>query len=195
MAIDDETNQGTNAVSQAGAIAGRDIAGRDVVKNYYPVPCEKSTLSKLKLRLQHEVETGRHCLETLEELQRFKKPIADDGVSGLEAKLEFSGRAGQIIPAFEMKEEFAKLLDRWSLYASAQEIFAHLLAMADYKYRVQILPQLGNLTDVEYDELVEDKIVRAVIEGVGIDVFSMNHHSAMGMVYWLAEQCRVRWHQ
>lgn len=195
MIVSQAPSGGNVTVDQAGASSGHDMVGRDKITNVLPAPLKLSKLEKLKLRLQQEVDAGRCSMEVIDELQRFKKKVPDDGVSGLEAKLEVAGRSDQLIPALEMKEAFAKLLEKWSLYGSAQEIFAHLLAMADYKYQIQILPQLSNIGDVEVDELIEEKIVIPAIEDLGIDVFSMDHHSAMGMVYWLAEQCRVRWHK
>ncbi|WP_368039360.1 MULTISPECIES: ABC-three component system protein [unclassified Tardiphaga] len=29
----------------------------------------------------------------------------------------------------------------------------------------------------------------------GASVFEIDHNTALGMVYWLAEQCFVRWHR
>jgi hypothetical protein len=136
---------GASVVDQAGASAGKDVVGRDKITNVYPASPKPSKLEQLKAQLQKEVGAGHCSIEVIEELQRFKKKMPEDGVSGLEAKLQVSGRSDQLIPALEMKEAFAKLLEKWSLYASAQEIFAHLLAMADYKYRIQILPHLSGL--------------------------------------------------
>lgn len=193
--IDRNNVSGEGSVDQAGASAGQDIVGRDKITNILPVPQKPSKLEQLKAKLQLEVDAGHCSIETIEELQRFKKKVPDDGITGLEAKLEAAGRSDQLMSALEMKEEFAKLLEKWSLYGSAQEIFAHLLAMADYRYRIQILPQVAEVEPVKVDEMIEEKIVIPAIEDLGIDIFSMNHHSAMGMVYWLAEQCRVRWHK
>jgi len=83
---------------------------------------------------------------------------------------------------------------RTSFYASAQEIFAHLLAKAEYEFTYVIRPQLNGISKVEANELVRDQIVVPIIEECGTTVFSINHSTAMGMIYWLAEQCFVRWH-
>lgn len=184
-----------DSVDQSGATVGRDMVGRDKITNVFAPTTKPSKLDQLKARLKAEVDSEAQVTEVIEALQRFKKKVPDDGVTGLEAKLEVAGRSAQLLLALEMKEEFAKLLEKWSLYSSAQEIFAHLLAMADYKYNLQILPQLQEVDGVELDELIESKIVIPTIEDLGIDIFSMDHHSAMGMVYWLAEQCRIRWHK
>jgi hypothetical protein len=182
-------------VNQKGASASGDVVGRDKVTHNHPPPLPLTKIDKLKARLQQEVDAGACSADLIDQLKHFKKPVPQDGVVGLEAKLEVAGRKPQVLLALEMKEQFAKLLEKWSLYASAQEIFAHLLAMADYRYATQIFPQVGALPAVVIDELVDQKIVGPAIEEVGIDVFSLNHHTAMGMVYWLAEQCRVKWHE
>jgi hypothetical protein len=183
-------------VNQKGASAGGDLVGGDKteIHNYSATPLRLSKLEKLKARLQQEVDDGRCSPEVIEDLRNFHKKVPEDGVSGLEAKLEVSGRSSQLMAALEMKEQFAKLLDKWSLYASAQEIFVHLLAMSDYKYSHHIYPLISKLNAVEIDELIEQKIITTAIEDVGIEVFTLDHRTAMGMIYWLAEQCRVRWH-
>lgn len=183
-------------VNQKGASAGGDVIGGDKteIHNYTSAPLKLSKLEKLKAKLQKEVDEDRCSHDLIDGLKNFYKKIPDDGVTGLEAKLEFSGRSSQLMAALEMKEQFAKLLEKWSLYASAQEIFAHLLAMADYKYSHQIHPLIPHFRAVEIDEMIDQKIITPAIEDVGIDVFSLDHHTAMGMIYWLAEQCRVRWH-
>jgi hypothetical protein len=94
-----------------------------------------------------------------------------------------------------MKEMFVKLLEKWSLYASAQEIFAYLLAKAEYNFNYLIHPKIDPANVVEINQLIHDKIVMPTIEQCGASVFTLNHGVAMGMLYWLAEQCFIRWHQ
>ena len=181
---------------QKGASAGGDIVGgnKTEIINHSAAPPKLSKLEQLKAKLQQEVADG-HCSPTIiDQLQKFQKKIPEDGVTGLEAKLEVAGRSEQLMLALEMKEQFAKLLDKWSLYASAQEIFVHLLAMAEYKYSHHIFPLISKIQPVEFDELIDQKIITPAIEEVGVDVFTLDHSTAMGMIYWLAEQCRVRWH-
>lgn len=182
------------STNQKGARAGGDVVGRDkIIHNQAPEP-RRTKLELLKARLKQEVQDGAQCADLIDQLQNYQKPVPEDGVVGLEAKLEVAGRASQIMTALEMKEQFSKLLEKWSLYASAQEIFAHLLAMAHYRYMSQVFPQVGDIDSVSIDELIDQKILIPAIEEVGIDVFTLDHRQAMGMIYWLAEQCRVKWH-
>jgi len=186
------------SVDQKGAVAGGDVVGRDkteVHNHIPPSPPKLSKLEKLKARLQEEIADEACSREIIEDLQSFKRRIPEDGVVGLEAKLEVAGRSEQLMVALDMKERFAKLLEKWSLYVSAQEIFVHLLAMAEYKFTHHIRPHLSDSSPPELDELIERKIIEPSIDDLGVDVFCLDHHSAMGMIYWLAEQCRVRWHK
>lgn len=92
------------------------------------------------------------------------------------------------------KELFAKLLDKWSMYASAQEIFSVLLAKIEYEFSMFVYPKLGVLNEDGINELVDARIVQPTIQECGSGVFTLNHSITMGMIYWLAEQCFVRWH-
>jgi hypothetical protein len=180
---------------QRDASAGGDIVGRDkTVHVHFPVNQQPSKLAALKARLQNELTNG-DALAVLDKLQRFAQRVPADGISGLEAKLEHSDRASHTMRALEMKEQFAKLLEAWSLYASAQDIFVHLLTKVDLLFDQQIRPLLSELGVREIDELTEKLIVTPIIDECGIEVFDLDYHTAMGMIYWLADRCYVSWHK
>jgi hypothetical protein len=182
-------------VDQKGASAGRDLIGRDKYENHYHSgPTPTGIVDQLLKKLQDEVANNVHVRDTVEVLAHFRSKRAHDGIHGLEAKLKVAGREDELLAAIEKKELFAKLLDRWSLYASAQEIFAYLLAKAEHEFTYVIHPQLDGLSKVEVNKLVRDTIIVPVVQECGSSVFVINHSTAMGMVYWLAEQCFVRWH-
>lgn len=185
-------------VNQAGATAGVDVVAGDKIQitHNHAVPAKAaSVVEQLLLKLQHEIETSAEVRETIESLRHYYNRKSHDGVDGLEAKLEKAGRKHETFHAFEKKELFAKLLDKWSLYASAQEIFVHLLAKAEHEFTMSVLPQLSALKEHEINEVIGEKIVEPIVQECGTTVFQMNHGVAMGMMYWLAEQCFVRWHQ
>jgi hypothetical protein len=183
-------------VDQAGATAGGDIVGRDKHENHFHFPDRPlGVVEKLLQKLQKEVENNQHVKHTIEALAHYEKRRAHDGVEGLQEKLNKGDRSDEYLDAIEKKELFAKLLERWSLYASAQEIFAYLLAKAEYEFTHVILPQLEVLSKVKTNELVRDQIIAPMIAECGTTVFTINHSTSMGMIYWLAEQCYVRWHK
>lgn len=146
-------------------------------------------------KLAHEIATNEETRQQIDTLQLYFERRSHDGVEGLEAKLEHSGRADCKLDAFAKKELFAKLLTRYSLYASAQEIFAFMLARADTRFRTYVLPRVDELSISEIDALVISDIVEPIVEEIGFGPFNVNDAIVAGMVYWLAEQCFVRWHK
>ena len=130
----------------------------------------------------------------LKRLQRYHGGKVVDGVKGLEAKLTHVGRTEEIEDALERKESFAKMLDEWSLYSSAQEIFIHLLAKSEHLFNTEILPEISKLSDVDVNRRINQLIVEPTVHECGASLFKIDHFVAMGMVYWLAEQCFVKWH-
>lgn len=183
-------------VNQKGASAQGDIVGgnKTEIHNYASTP-SAGIVEQLLSKLQAEVERNEQVRHTVENLQRFQTRRTDDGIEGLEAKLLAASREHELIDALEKKELFAKLLEKWSLYASAQEIFAYLLAKAEYEFNFFIRPQIQGKTEVEVNQLVNDRVVEPTMTACGAGTFLLNHSIVMGMVYWLAEQCYVRWHR
>ena len=184
-------------VDQRKAAAGRDVIAGDqntTINNFAPFS-PVGRVEALLAQLTSEIETNVQAQATIEKLKRFHRNRPYDEIEGLEAKLQAGNRAYEWYDALEMKEMFAKLLERFSLYASAQEILAHLLARAEYNFVRFIYPQIGSLTILEVNGLVDERIIEPTIRECGASVFNIDHSIAMGMIYWLADQCYVRWHQ
>jgi hypothetical protein len=184
----------TSSTNQAGAQAGGNIAGRDVnttIVHEHVASAVEQLLAKLNI----EKEQDQRSTERIERLQRYYIQRVHDGIKGLEAKLACSGRQHTYMDAIEMKEMFAKLLEQWSLYVSAQQIFVILLARAERLFNDIILQQIPNLSIVEVNRLTNELIVEPTVQDCGASVFEIDHNVAMGMVYWLAEQCFIRWHR
>ena len=184
------THDGTIS-NQQGAKAGGNIAGRD----YYNFEPKKSLVEKLLIKLREQYDCSDKTQITIDELARYHTRRASDGINGLEAKLKASGRSDYYEEAIEKKEMFAKLLERWSLYSSAQEIFVHILAKAENEFTHVVYGQIPAKTPEEINALVMDRIVNPIVEECGGDLMSVNHNLVQGMVYWLAEQCFIKWHK
>ena len=183
-------------VDQSGAAAGGDVIAGDKYSTTYisnggPVSVVDTLLEKLQAEIDENVETR----QKIESLLYYYEKKSIDGIDGLEEKLKAGGREDETFFALEKKELFAKTLERWSLYASAQEIFVYLLAKVDHEFSMHIHPQVGTLPSHEINEIVTQKIIEPVVAECGATIFKMNHALAMGMIYWLAEQCFVRWHK
>ncbi len=186
----------TVTVDQSGASAENDIVGGNKTEhNHYNQARKLGVVEILLVKLEAEIEQNQQARETIERLQRFHKAKVHDGVAGLQAKLTAGGRDSEYEYAIEMKEAFAKLLDKWALYASAQQIFAYLLARAEQRFSAVIIPALSSYDKIEINQLVATEIVDPTVDDCGASVFEIDHNVAMGMLYWLAEQCYVRWHK
>jgi hypothetical protein len=115
------TTESVSGAQQSHASAGHDLAGRDInnTTNYNSAPRAAGVIEQLLERLHSEMDENAQVRDVVEKLQRYHQKKAHDGVVGLEAKLAKAGRADSYFDAIEMKEMFAKLLEEWSLYASA----------------------------------------------------------------------------
>jgi hypothetical protein len=179
-----------NLVDQAHAQAGGDVVGRDKYVHESP----KGMIEKLLLRLREQYECNQQVQITMDELARYHLRRASDGVTGLEAKLKAAGRSDSYDDAIEKKEMFAKLLQKWSLYSSAQQIFVHILAKAETEFNSVIYLQIPSKTEAEINALVLDRIVKPIVEECSSELMGVNYNLVHGMIYWLAEQCFIRWH-
>jgi len=191
------TTESTSSAQQSRASAGRDLAGRDInnITHYNSAPRAAGVVEQLLEKLQLEIDQNAQAREVVDKLQRYYQKRAHDDVIGLEAKLIKAGRSDSYFDAIEMKEMFAKLLDEWSLYASAQQIFIFLLARAERQFNDIILPKVSILDSVAISQLTNELIVEPAVLECGASVFHLDHNTALGMVYWLAEQCFIRWHK
>jgi len=185
-------------IDQSRAKADGDIvAGSKVGTVIYvtPSPPPSGIVDQLLQKLRFEIEQEETILHTVNSLRVYYNKRSEDGIDGLDAKLEAADRMDIKLRAYERKEEFAKLLEAWSMYASAQEIFAFLLAHAETLFERKIRPMIvaGKSRD-EIDEATAAYILDPTIAQCGTSIFVINHSIALGMLYWLAEQCYIRWH-
>ena len=187
----------STTVNQSRAKADGDIVAgnKNVNNNYITSIISVGVIEKLLEKLQEEMNQDPNKCDFIDQLLRFRKGRKRDGVAGLEGKLQAGGRSDEYEDALERKEMFVKLLDKWSMYTSAQKIFVQLLARAEHHFYYNIQPQLKNLTILEVNELTTKLVVDPTVSDCGSSVFEIDHNVAMGMVYWLAEQCFVRWHK
>jgi hypothetical protein len=183
------------SVNQSGAQAGGHLVAGSLIINNFVAPSSVGMVTQLLEKLKGEIEANSQIRHTVDNLQHFYERRAHDGVDGLEAKLVKGGRNHELTLAFEKKEQFAKLLEKWSLYASAQEFFAYMLAKAEHEFTMFVEPKLAELGQEAINQLVSDRIIVPTITECGCTIFVLNHSVVMGMVYWLAERCFVRWHQ
>ena len=182
-----------NVVDQSRAVADGDLVGRDKITHVH----NGSRRTQIEGWLDRLAEERRDDVEVryfVDSLQFYLQPVPDDDVVGLEAKLDVAGRAAQKTSALRKKEAFSKLLENWSSYPAAQEIIAYFLAKIDTAFETYVRPHLGCSEPHVIDEVIASRLVAPVLEEMGCGPFMLNHTNVAGMVYWLAEQCYVRWH-
>lgn len=178
-------------------VEGDQVAGSKYTAkaiNIYGAGKGASVVDKLLVSLQEEMARNEKCSELIAKLQRYHGGLTVDGVKGLEAKLARANRGDELAIATDSKEQFAMLLERWSYYASAQEILVYLLARTEQRFNSEIKPLIPVLSEAEINQKFNALIVDPTVEDCGATVFNIDHMTAMGMIYWLAEQCFVRWH-
>lgn len=180
-----------NLVNQERASAHGDMVGRDKIT----VEAPKGMVERLLLRLKQQYDGNEATQQIIDELARYHIRRASDGIFGLEAKLKAAGKSDSYDDAIEKKEMFAKLLHTWSLYSSAQLIFVHILARAENEFNQVVYPQILIKTEAEINALVLERIVHPIVEECSSDLMGVSYNVVQGMVYWLAEQCFIRWHK
>lgn len=153
-------------------------------------------INKLVDELRAAIKDDEKAKRTIDNLQIYKRDRKPrDGIIGLEGKLENAGRGYELEGALDQKQLFVELLEKWSYYASAQEIFAHLLARMRRCFDTKILPNIPHSAAAGIDALVDSEVVEPILnECSQIPQFTVNSDVALGMYYWLADQCYVRWH-
>lgn len=181
-----------NKVSQQHSSAGGDIVAGDKVTTYNVAP--KSKIEKLLTKLQEQYDGDHETQSIIDELARYHSRRASDGIYGLEGKLDAAGKSDCFTDAIEKKEMFAKLLQKWTMYSSAQSKFSHILAKAEIEFTQVIYPQIPEKSEADINALVVERIVNPIVEECCDDLMAINHNVVQGMVYWLAEQCFIRWH-
>lgn len=180
-------------VDQQGASAGGDVVARDKITVHQSE--RRSQIDGWLDRLADEMRDNAEVRTFVDNLQYYFQPFPYDDVVGLEAKLERAGRATQKLQALRKKEAFSKLLAEWQAYPSAQEIIAYFLTKIEARFEADIVPNLGELSSEEIDSLINEKLVEPVLAEMGCGPFMLNYLNVSGMVYWLAEQCYIRWHK
>jgi len=181
-----------NRVNQRDITADGDVVGRD---KYINIDRRKSQVDGWLEKLNKELSEKPEFREFVDSLQYYLKKYEYDGIKGLKGKLEASDRGSAYLKALRKKEAFAKLLEDWRSFPSAQEIIAYFLSRIDSCFEAHIEPLLGIASNDEIDRAIDRHLVQPVLEEMGTGPFMLNSTHVNGMIYWLAEQCYVRWHQ
>lgn len=184
-------------VTQQDISAGRDNIGRDQINTNINLNLngEKSPIAAWMAKLEIEISNNQQVAHFIDTLQMYQERHSHDGVSGLENKLTHSGRNQEAVNlALQKKELFTRLMAKYAMFDSAQNIFAYLLSKLENDFRVYVLPNIAGTPAHEVDALFTQYLVGPCADEIKSGVFCLNAAIASGMIYWLAEQCYIRWH-
>ena len=120
------------------------------VVNTYP----QSAIEKLLKHLDEQINQNDTVSETMDELVRYYSRRSVDGIDGLENKLNAAGMSHVYLDAIEKKEMFSKLLYRFSMYSTAQQIFVRFLAKAENEFNSVIYPEINNISESEIKNML-----------------------------------------
>jgi hypothetical protein len=149
----------------------------------------------LKGKLASEYVAEAKIATTIDSLRKYESPSVYDGILGLENKLDHAGRAEEKHFALDAKETFAKFLAEWRFYESAQAMIAFCMAVIESEYQMCVLPKIGKLEIDEINEVIRDKIIIPLLNDMSGGSLYVDSKIVCGMMYWLADQCYIRWHR
>lgn len=194
-----------SSTNQSGASAGGNVVARDLNDNsthlHLPPMSESTSLHSALGKWIEQLELAKLEDETIAydvaNLAFYKrKRISDDGINGLDEKLCAGDRSNRREDAIEQKLSFEMILTEWSLYASAQEIFAYLLAKIHRNFNLLKDTVPTNAAPHVLDHIIDQQVLEPIVNECGqVQHFEVNLNVALGMLYWLADQCVIRWHK
>lgn len=181
----------------SGASAGQNIVGGNLTQfnNYAPANGNKNVISSLISKLEKEIADDVQRSGWIDGLVCFEEPLKVDHVDGLEAKLEAAGMSDRRITAFRQKEMFAKFLEKRALYDAAQQLLALCLHRIWADFDAYVHPSCGSVRCADLNKIIHEKVITPVVGEYGCTAFPLNHSLVLGMTYWLADRCYVRWHR
>jgi len=182
-----------SSVNQSYAAPGGDAVARDKITTVHQSE-RRSQIDGWLERLAEELRGNVEMRDFVDSLQYYFQPNPYDEFVGLEAKLDRAGRSAQVRSALRKKEAFSKLLEEWRSYPAAQEIIAYFLTKIETSFESAIVPILGTSSISEIDAEILVNLITPVLNEMGCGPFMLNYNHVTGMVYWLAEQCYIRWH-
>lgn len=188
------TNEGQDF---SHAQAGANIVAGDLtqVHNYAGTTALSGSIKDLVQKLQKEIDDDEKANGWIEDLLFFEENAPDDEIEGLEAKLDAAGMIKKTGMALKQKELFAKFLEKRALYGAAQQLLALCLHRIFADFEAQIHPSCGDISPDELNLKIHQQIVCPIVEEYCQGAFSINHSLVLGMTYWLADRCYVRWHK
>lgn len=179
------------------AQAGRNIVAGNLTEYHHHTGATalSGSIKDLVIKLQKEIEDDEKAIGWIEDLLFFEENAPDDDIAGLEAKLDAAGLSQKCGMALKQKEMFAKFLEKRALYGSAQQLLALCLHRIFADFEAYVHPNCGKISPHDLHLTIHNKIVCPIVDEFCQGAFNINHSLVLGMTYWLADRCYVRWHE
>jgi hypothetical protein len=172
---------------------GGDFAGRDLTK--MQITFSVGNLKELYKRFEEERRQNKRFNEILDELDVFQRQKANETVVGLEAKLRAAKKPDELIEmAMELKEAYAKKLERNTLFESAQRINIYLLGYARTQFVTFVYPSIKNgCSDEMVNILMNQHVIQPMLNMLEGDTYGFTPQDIHGILYFLTGNCFIKW--
>lgn len=160
--------------------------------HYTQVP-HVSKIRKLSEKVKNQyVDDDNYKL--IEKLEHFMTEKVEGEFQGLEKKLSIGERQDLLVHAMEVKEMFAKRINKEPFSPEAQELFVHLLSHVRNTFQYKIHSQIkDNASNKDVDELILNQILNPLYEDVGAGEVNIDMDDIAGMLYFLTGNCHINW--
>jgi hypothetical protein len=189
------------SVRQSENIVGNDNAGRDIIKhrtsiNYRWDANRVNPLAHLIDQFKNEHRGDTEVSRTIDKLEHFANPVANEQVVGLEEKLKVAGYASELDFARNTKELFAKQLVKFQFSETAQHIHAILLAEVYSRFHLFIRPLLQEQAAVvAVNHAIQHEIIDPIQAMLNDNVLEIYAAEINGMLYFLTGNCHIKWNK
>lgn len=183
-------------VDQSDSNVLGDQVGRDQYKTtIFSGPAPAATaMDALIAKYQQEVDAQSEVGQTIDELQRWLVNRHTDQPRNLEAKFSDGKRNNDLRFAEQLKESFAKKLQRNQFYESAQKIIAYTLALVRHRFMCDVVPLLANdATKAEVTAAIHQHVIKVTINELKANPMILDHGEIEGMIYFLMSKCWLDW--
>ena len=173
-----------------GSVVG---VNKGIIDNhFYPSEIEKPHIYKLIQRLKQQIENDHKIQQISEELNNYFINLDEETPADLEMKLKLANKENEYKNAIRLKEEFCKIITKFSSYEAANEYFTLLLSMIVANFQHLIYPCIRKGADEEeiMAKFHEHIIVKTFDEVQKADnLCKLNYDQIRGMVYFLIGNC------
>lgn len=172
---------------------GGDFAGNDMTK--IQVVFSAGNMKELYKRFEEERRQNQLFNEILEDLDIFQRQKSNEIVIGLEAKLKAAKKPDELIEmAMELKERYAKKLEKNKLFESAQRINIYLLSYAYTQFMFNVYPSIKKGSDDDKINLLMNQyVIQPMLSMLEGDTYGFTPHDIYGILYFLTGNCFIKW--